>query len=150
MVFIERAAHDLDKHSAQIAFPGGKSEPGDVSLRHTALREAHEEIGLDPSTVEVLGEITPLPIPVSRFKVFPYLAFTRETPVFVPQASEVARIIELPVKDLIAPKVIQSSKMKLSTGQTISNVPIFNIDGTVIWGATAMILSEIVHLVKNQ
>lgn len=148
MVFIRRASHDKDKHSAQIAFPGGKVEPTDKSMIDTALREANEEIGLDPGTVKIIGEITPLPIPVSRFKVFPILGFANETPQFIPQLSEVDEILEFPIDMLIDPKIVESHKIKLSTGQWIKNVPVYNINGNIIWGATAMILSEVIEIIK--
>ncbi len=149
MVFIRRASHHNDKHSAQIAFPGGKVESSDNTIIDTALREANEEIGLDPNQVNIIGEITPLPIPVSRFKVFPVLGYTDQTPIFIPQLSEVDEILEFPIEMLIDPGKVEKHRIKLSSGQWIKNVPVYNINGHIIWGATAMILSEVIEIIRT-
>lgn len=148
MVFIKRAGYENDKHRDQIAFPGGKMELTDKDFTDTALREAWEEVGVIPESVEILGALTPLKIPVSKYEVFPVMAHTYQTPVFISQPSEVESIIELPIHRLLDPQSVKFRKIKLFNGIYIDNVPVFEIDDCIIWGATAMILSEVVHLMK--
>ncbi len=147
MVFIQRAFHEKDKHSAQIAFPGGKMEDDDRSFEETALREANEEIGIDPRDINVLGPLTPLKIPVSRFIVHPILAFMDYEPTFLLQESEVERIIEVSIEDLMDSRKKTQGPVQLSNGIEL-NVPLFDFDGTIIWGATSMMLNEIIHLLR--
>jgi 8-oxo-dGTP pyrophosphatase MutT (NUDIX family) len=135
-------------HSGQISFPGGKYEDGDESLIYTALREASEEIGINPSHVQVLGQLTEMYIPPSNYVVTPVVGFMNSRPEFVPEPSEVARIIEIRLADLMDKKNIQKKKMKLRYGFSI-RVPSFFIDGNIIWGATAMMLSEFREIVKE-
>jgi 8-oxo-dGTP pyrophosphatase MutT (NUDIX family) len=149
MVFIQRTSHEKDKHSAQIAFPGGKRDVTDLSLRATAIREAHEEINLIPDRVNIIGDLTPLKIPVSKFEVYPVIAYAEYTPTFKAQASEVEQIIELPVMEIIDPNNKMTGPMQLANGVTLENVPQFNFDGTIIWGATAMMLNEVIHLINH-
>ncbi|GLR18036.1 NUDIX hydrolase [Portibacter lacus] len=146
MVFIERSAHEKDKHSAQISFPGGSAEEYDQSVIDTALREAHEEIGLDVSKVNVLAELTPLKIPVSKFEVFPVLAYSESELIFTPQVTEVARIIEVPIQMVVDPVKKGRKNIRLSNGMMINDVPIFNFDDDIIWGATSMMLNEIIEI----
>ena len=100
LVFIERAI-DGKAHSGQIAFPGGKKENTDKNYIETALREANEEVGVNTSNIEIIGEITQLYVPVSNFIIQPVVAFTNQKPTFVPQQSEVKKIIEIPVEDFL-------------------------------------------------
>ena len=147
MVFIQRTSHEKDKHSAQIAFPGGKMDDKDENLWFTALREAEEEIALNPISVLKIGDLTPLKIPVSKFEVFPYLAYTTETPQFIPEEKEVDQIIEVPVPVLTDNANRKKKKIKLSNGISLPDVPIFNYHDHVIWGATAMMLNEVISMI---
>jgi 8-oxo-dGTP pyrophosphatase MutT (NUDIX family) len=146
MVFIQRTSHQKDKHSAQIAFPGGKIEETDQSIIDGAIREANEEVGLDPRHVEVLCELTPLKIPVSGFEVFPVLAYSKSELSFVRQKSEVARIIEIPIEELLNPANRRMEEIFLSTGLKLKDVPAFRFNNDVIWGATSMMLNEIIDI----
>lgn len=128
-------------HSGQISLPGGKSEPGDKDRAATALREAQEEIGIEPSNVHLLGSLTDLYIPPSNFLVTPILGYQNTAPSFKADPSEVAEIIEIPLAELLNEANVCLRKMKLSVGISLK-VPAFCIDGHIIWGATAMILSE--------
>jgi 8-oxo-dGTP pyrophosphatase MutT (NUDIX family) len=135
-------------HSGQISFPGGKHEETDESLIYTALREAQEEIGIDPIKVQIIGQLTELYIPPSNFLVTPIVGYQISKPQFVAEPKEVASIIEIKLDDLLDEKNRQMKKMKLSLGFSIK-VPSYCIDGNIIWGATAMILSELKEIVSD-
>jgi len=135
-------------HSGQISLPGGKFEEDDDSLIYTALREAQEEIGIDPKRVQVLGQLTSLYIPPSNFLVTPVLGFVPFKPEFIADPHEVAKIIEIRISDLLDDQRIQHKKIKLKVGLSLK-VPCFEIDGNVIWGATAMILGEFKEMIKT-
>jgi 8-oxo-dGTP pyrophosphatase MutT (NUDIX family) len=136
-------------HSGQVAFPGGKMEPDDLSIIHTALREAEEEVGIAPSEVKILGRLSDLYIPTSNFLVSPILGFCETRPVFTPEVKEVSRIIAADFFRLFDPEVRKQKILDLSPSFSL-DTPYFDIDGEVVWGATAMILSELVHLIKNE
>ncbi|MEI6455871.1 MAG: CoA pyrophosphatase [bacterium] len=135
-------------HSGQISLPGGKYEDDDDSLIYTALREAKEEIGVNPNLVQVLGQLTPLYIPPSNFLVTPVVGYSVLRPAFIPEPSEVAKIIEIKIAELVDDRIVKSKKIKLALGIGLK-VPCFYINENVIWGATAMILSEFKELIKE-
>ena len=123
--------------------PGGRVDEGET-FEVAALREATEEIGVDPNTVEVLGRLTPLHIPVSGFLLHPIVGYTSMRPAFQRAEWEVARIIEAPVNRLSDPTVVKREiRTRVVKGQSIDvDVPYFDIDGEKVWGATAMVLAE--------
>ena len=135
-------------HSGQVSFPGGKVEPNDPDLVYTALREAEEEIGIDAGKVEVLGRLTDLYIPTSNFLVSPVLGFLEEKPRFVPELREVERIIPTAISTVGQPQVRQRTTIPIGEGRQL-NTPYFALDGEVVWGATAMILSELLQLLEQ-
>ncbi len=144
LVFIERTSgNPNDRHSGQISFPGGQYDPNDGTLEQTALREAHEEIGVPPETVTLAGALTELYIPVSNFLVHPVVGFTGSKPDFVPQADEVAAILESPFDRFLQPDTVKMTDIRVMQNVTLRNVPYFDVSGKVIWGATAMILGEL-------
>lgn len=144
--FIQRPEYN-GAHSAQISLPGGKFEPQDRNLKDTALRETWEEIGVKPDKIKIVGSLTPIFIPNSNFNVTPYVAYLAECPSFTPDAFEVDYIIEAKLSQLIAPETIQSFEKNIN-GHIIE-APFFNIDNCQIWGATAMIISELKELINN-
>ncbi len=131
-------------HSGQIAFPGGSWEEGDADLTATALREAEEEIGIERNRVEVIGQLTPLYIYVSNHLVHPSIAWVDHRPEFVPDAREVALILEQPIGDLLDPANRRTEEWQLRDRS--AQVPFFHVQQQNIWGATAMMLSELLTL----
>jgi 8-oxo-dGTP pyrophosphatase MutT (NUDIX family) len=134
-------------HSSQIAFPGGKYEQEDLNFEQTALRETHEEIGVHPSKIMVLKAFTQLYIPPSNFMVYPFLGVSRDVISFHPDPKEVAGIIELPLSDFMNNSIIVHSKIATSYASSVE-VPAFKIEGHIVWGATAMMLSELKEVLK--
>jgi 8-oxo-dGTP pyrophosphatase MutT (NUDIX family) len=132
-------------HSKQIGLPGGAWEQEDTDYVQTALRETEEEIGVNRLQVEVIGQLSSLYIPPSNFWVQPVVGLLSHSPKFVPDPSEVASIIETPLSYLVDPALRVESKIKHSTGMSLV-VPSFLIHGHVVWGATAMMLSELSEL----
>ena len=143
---IQRTTYD-GKHSGQISFPGGKREDGDRDFWATALRESQEEVGVDPATIQLITDLSTTYIPPSNFSVTPFIGILNYKPVFKLN-SEVAKIIEVPFSDLLDDNKIASISITNSY-MSDTTVPCFNIEGSIIWGATAMILSEIKELLKN-
>ena len=129
-------------HSAQIGFPGGKVEPEDDSLEMTALRETEEEVGVPTQDVSVLKKLTEIYIPPSNFFVQPYLGIAESTPQFIPQESEVEALIEVPLKEFLNNNIRVDKLLKTSYAQQIK-VPAFELQGHIVWGATAMMLNEV-------
>lgn len=147
LVLIKRNEYE-GVHSAQISFPGGKAEKADKDLAETALRETYEEIGVPPAQIEVLMPFSKLYIPPSNFLVFPFLGLAAAEPQFKPNAYEVKEIIELPIEVLLDESVITQVEMKTSyAGITI--VPAFRFNENIVWGATAMMLSELKETLKS-
>lgn len=143
-VLIQRPKYD-GVHGGQISFPGGGFEQGDETLMYTALREAHEEVNVDPESVEVLGKLTDLYIPPSNHLVSPYVALAEKRPSFKPDPKEVETIIELPLSLFFNQEVLQTTPISLSDGRTLM-CPCYLTNGHVVWGATAMMISEFVEL----
>jgi len=133
----------LPDHAGQISFPGGQREPGE-SLRETALREAHEEVNLDPDRVEVLGALTPLYIPPSNYCVHPFVGAASEPPPLRPTDAEVGTILRVPLPHLLAPTTRTWETWTLHGNEV--DVPFFDVDGHTVWGATAMMLAELLAL----
>ncbi|PHI19392.1 coenzyme A pyrophosphatase [Lewinellaceae bacterium SD302] len=150
LIFIRRSSHEpRDRHAGQIGFPGGSVEPADAHLQATALRETYEEIGVDPGRVEVLGKMTDLFIPISNFLVTPFIGFTPSRPDYILQASEVAELIEVPFSDFFRASARQVSDRKIASGLRLKDVPYWQVGNVDIWGATAMMTSEIVALLDG-
>ncbi len=144
---IQRPEYD-GAHGGQVSFPGGKRENRDKNIVDTALREAREEIGIDPSKVHVLGLMTELYVWASNATVAPVLAWTDSQPQFTADENEVSEIIEFNVFKLLNKKNIKSKILKLKAGIKVE-APYYDIGGKMIWGATAMMLSELAELLKR-
>jgi 8-oxo-dGTP pyrophosphatase MutT (NUDIX family) len=134
-------------HSMQISLPGGKSEDGDTDLRETALREIREETGIDDSRIRILGNLSRLHIAVSGIEVLPVVGFYPGEPDFQPDPAEVAYLIEARIDDLLHPR---NTREKFRTLMCkLVKVPYFLIGEEHVWGATAMILSEFLEVLRR-
>ncbi|MBS7256096.1 NUDIX hydrolase [Flavobacterium branchiicola] len=147
LVLIVRNAYN-GVHSSQIAFPGGKYENTDANFEETALRETHEEIGVAPEKIEIIKHFTPMYIPPSNFLVHPFLGISKEELSFYPDIREVAGIIELPLSVFLDDEIIIEATLSTSYAAN-ALVPAFNIQNHIVWGATAMILSELRDVLKT-
>lgn len=145
LVFIKRNEYN-GPHSAQISFAGGARETGDASLKDTALREAREELGIK-GEIEVLGSLSPLHIPVSNFMVYPFVGWMKETPVFHPDPTEVQYVLEASL-DALLDISNRDSETIFHHGMNIE-APYFKVGKEKIWGATAMMLSELLQLATS-
>ncbi|MEI6875725.1 MAG: CoA pyrophosphatase [Spirochaetota bacterium] len=135
--------HDLNHHAGQVSFPGGTIEAGE-SAEEAAVREAREETGIDPTTISIIGSITPLRVTPSGFEIDPVLAWTAERPRFVLEAAEVSELIEFPLSALRDPSSIGTEEWEIKGGPSL--VPFWKAGRHKVWGATAMILSELAEL----
>jgi 8-oxo-dGTP pyrophosphatase MutT (NUDIX family) len=148
VILTERATYE-GMHSGEVSFPGGKVEPGDADLETTALREATEEIGLDPvaAGVELLGRLDSLRIPVSSFSITPVVAIARRSPELQAFESEVARIISAPLDAFLPDAPVEIVERQ------VRDWPLryggYRIDGLHVWGATARILGQLGALVAE-
>ncbi len=147
IVLIERNANDRDHHGGQISFPGGKAEPDDASMLATALREAEEEVGIGREKVTVLGGLTELYIPVSNFQVHPFLGYLEAPPQYRLQAEEVNQVLEVPLSHFQQPHIRRTTDIRIAPQITLKNVPYFDVEGRVLWGATAMMLNELMEII---
>lgn len=135
-------------HSSQIGFPGGKVEESDFNLEHTALRETHEEVGVHPEKVKIIKPFSEIYIPPSNFLVYPFMGISHEELNFIPDLDEVKRVLEFPISLFLDDATIAKVKMSTSYATDIE-VPAFMVDKYVVWGATAMMMSELKENIKN-
>ena len=145
---IERQEYE-GTHSNQISFPGGKNESGE-SIKETALRETKEEIGVDPISINIIGELTQVFVPPSNFLIHPFVGYCDFTPSFKANEREVKRIIEVNIDDLFKKDVIKFKKMsfKKNSGALNFNVPYLDLNNEIVWGATSVILNEFRKLLQ--
>lgn len=134
-------------HSGQVSFPGGKLENVDTDLIDTALRETHEEIGVPKEQIEVIGNLSELFIIASNFKVLPTVGVIREKPNFIPDPIEVADVLPMAINVLNDYSIRSVKEMRFPPYTIFS--PYFDVRGEVVWGATAMMLSELAELVRE-
>lgn len=149
IVLIERmSSNPNDRHGGQISFPGGGLEAEDHSLEACALREANEEVGVKVEDIKILGKLTDLYIPVSNFQVHPFVGKIDYRPEFIPQPSEVKSIVEVPLAHLQDPATLAKIDMDVSPKIKLKNVPYYKVQDHVVWGATAMMLSEFLEVLS--
>ena len=146
--FVLTQRHDYDgAHAGQISLPGGKLEEQDKSTQDTALREMYEEIGISVQDVQIVSALTELYIPPSNFLVYPYLGYVDGELTFQKDDFEVKEVIEVPVKDLLRASIVRKPLLELASKVKYNKVcPCFEFDGKIVWGATAMILNELKHI----
>jgi 8-oxo-dGTP pyrophosphatase MutT (NUDIX family) len=135
-------------HSGQVALPGGKFEEEDVTLQQTALREAEEEIGISRHDVELIGSLTEVYIPPSNFLVHPFIGISQTVPSFIPHETEVKEIFAIDLETLLDDSIVSEKELTLSTGLKVVT-PLFSILDYDVWGATAMILSELKMVLRE-
>lgn len=145
---LTRRPSTMKYHPGQISFPGGKVEKDDASAEMAALREAQEEVGIDPSLIEILGKLSDFYLEISRFSIQPFLAWTDNRPEFTVNTDEVEELILFPVSDFVENEIIQETELQTMTG--ILPIKYFPYNGQVIWGATAMILAELMEIMRKQ
>lgn len=149
VAFIQRTSKNPnDRHGGQIGFPGGKAEQEDSSHEDTARRETEEEIGVKGADIDVLGALTSLYIPVSNFQVYPFVGYLDYEPKFNRQVEEVDDILEIPFSRLLQEEIRMTKDMRFSENVILKDVPYFDLGEHVLWGATAMMMSELVDVVK--
>lgn len=141
-VVLTQRAETLRKHAGQVSFPGGGVDPGDRSTAATALREAHEEIGLQPDGVKIVGQLPSLPLSVTGFQVTPVVAWWESPTLIEAREAEVARVARVAVADLVDPA---NRFTAVAPGREFA-APAFEVDGLYIWGFTAILLDETLKL----
>ena len=134
-------------HGGQISFPGGKQDPEDKNLKETALREAYEEVGVSKNEIEILGPLSPIYIPPSNFHVQPLLAYSHTRPTFIKEEAEVASILDIPLSTLLKKETVQSLPVNIRGYNR--EVPCFKVEDHIIWGATAIVLSELIYMIRQ-
>ena len=142
VVLIIRTENEKGNHSGQISFPGGGFNESDSSLADTALRETEEEIGVDRRAVKIIGELSPVYIPVSNYIVCPFVGICDHRPVFRKHNLEVKELLEVEINEFLSESNKTTSEIFMKIRNQKVNVPCYNIKGKIIWGATAMIISE--------
>lgn len=133
-------------HRSQVSFPGGQQDPGE-DLQHTALRETFEEVGVPPHSLHILGKLTPLFIPPSNYCIYPLVASAPKRPDFRPCKQEVAGLLEIPLGHLTDSRNLKHEKWELRGKEVL--VPFYAFQEHKIWGATAMVLSELLDIVRS-
>lgn len=146
LVLTQRTSYE-GVHSDQVSFPGGRREAQDKSYLHTALRETEEEIGINGDQIVVHGQLSPLYIPPSNFLVYPFVGLHQGQPDFSKQESEVAQIFSVSITDLLDDRLVMEKEINVRGFHM--KVPTFQFAGYTVWGATAMMLSELRQVLKN-
>lgn len=140
---IKRPMHERN-HPGQIALPGGAKED-DEKLNYTAIREAFEEVGIKTESVDIIGKLTPLPVPVSGYLIYPFIGILKKEPKWILNEDEVDELIITKVSELVNTDNYYSETWELHGNKV--EVPHFRINDHVIWGATASVLSEFIDLI---
>ena len=147
-ILIQRPIYD-GTHSGQVSFPGGKKDLEDIHLEFTARREAFEEVGVELTENLLVGELTDVFIPVSGFKVKPFIYYHETLPSLKADEREVSEIFTFTIDELLNNDSFSTMEIKFPNGITQKNIPCFNLSNKQIWGATALILNELRELILN-
>lgn len=148
LLMMQRNEYD-GAHSGQICFPGGSIEGSDQNHIQTALREAHEELCVSPEQVEVIGELSPLYIPPSKFLINPVVGIYKGSPLWKPDTYEVKHVLEIPVNVLLNKQNIKKGPVYAPSLKSKINVPYYQFHNASVWGATAMVISELNELLHE-
>ena len=146
-VFIKRSEYD-GVHSGQISFPGGQFESTDRSFEATAIRETYEEIGVSSDKIQLVGQLTDFYIPPSNFLVKVFVGYSTQKPEYIPDKKEVHSVVEFDMDDLYDSNNITQKEFYSTSRKILVNAPTYIINGVEIWGATAMIVSELLDVLK--
>ena len=147
-LLIERPSYE-GVHSGQLALPGGRSEEADEDLIHTAIRETYEEVGVKVLREQVIGPLTPIYIPPSRFLVHPFVAFLNERPEFIPDEREVESLLEVNLSLFMDEEVKQRRRITVGENMFLE-APCYVIGDKILWGATAMVFSEMESILRGE
>lgn len=140
----------LRHHTSQVSLPGGRLDHPGESVEEAALREAYEEIGVHRAAVEILGRLSPLPIAVSGHLLHPVVGIMASRPEFTIAADEVDRVIEVPIARLLRPDAIAwEERVRSLPPHGVMSVPYFEMEGARVWGATAMVLAELIAVLER-
>lgn len=148
LLVIERTSYD-GVHSGQLAFPGGKMEQSDKTFLDTALRETQEEVGIHPQDIQIIGPLTEVYVLASNFMVHPYVGILQQAPLLLPDSKEVANTLEIPLSTFFVPDILKVKPMKSAMGMTLM-APYYDIEGRTLWGATAMMISELCTVIRQR
>ena len=146
-IILTKRPETMPSHQGEIAFPGGKLEPNtDADLRAAALREAHEEIGIEPASVEIVAELDHLVTVSARFALAPFVGLLAAPPVLVPHPREVAAVFDVAIDELLVPEVFREERWDVPSEMLVGVGPdraihFFELPGETVWGATARILT---------
>ncbi len=146
-VVLTQRTDNVRTHQGQVSFPGGGFEPSDATLRETALREAHEEVGLDPDDVEILGVLEDLPTAVSSFRIRPFVGVIPHPYEFVHHAMEVAYVFA-PKLELFADESKRETQVRERDGQRFE-IYYYDVNGAIVWGATARMLVRLIEVLRT-
>jgi 8-oxo-dGTP pyrophosphatase MutT (NUDIX family) len=147
MIVIRRSQY-VGIHSGQIAFPGGRFEEEDKDVMTTALREIHEEIGIPEEKIEIIGRLSDIYVPPSNFLISVFVGYLSERPIYKIQEREVDEIIEIPFDDFFKPDVIKEKDFYVNSIKAVSKAPYFDVTNAEIWGASAMVISELLDILQ--
>jgi 8-oxo-dGTP pyrophosphatase MutT (NUDIX family) len=138
-IVLTRRRDDMRSHAGEYSFPGGRRDPGEPSLAHTALRETHEEVGIEPSAVELIGALQPTATIATSWSLHPFVGVVPQSAAFIAGVDEVAEVLELPLLELLRSR----TRRRLSRRDVAFRTAVYPIGERVIWGATARILADL-------
>ena len=144
--FLTKRTDNVEHHKGQISLPGGMLEKGE-SHKEAAIRETFEELGVQSRDINIIGPLTPLYIPISNFKIFPFVGWLKSAPKLNIQSKEVSKVFSPSIYSLTDPKT-KKIKDSILLGKRVK-IPFFNLKNEVVWGATSMILSEFKKILKG-
>jgi 8-oxo-dGTP pyrophosphatase MutT (NUDIX family) len=149
-ILFTRRAQEMRRHRGEVSFPGGRHDATDEHLQATALRESWEEINLDPASVEVIGELNPIATVTAQTMIHPYVGILPGRPTaLVASPSEVELILEVPIRELLAPETFRE-EVWVRPGRVTMHMPIFEIVGDTIWGATGHFVFQLLSLITAE
>ena len=145
-IVLTRRRDDMRSHAGEYSFPGGRRDPGEKTLMHTALRETHEEVGIQPSSVQVIGALQPTATIATSWSLHPFVGVVPQSAAYIAGVEEVAEVLELPLLDLLASR----TRRRLSRRDVAFRTTVYPIGERVIWGATARILADLAERISAE